>query len=49
MIRRAGGAGVCEISGRWIAEWIEVGLDDIAEYLGKHAAFEEWCRRHGRG
>lgn len=33
MIRRAGGAGVYEISGRWIAEWIEVGLDDIAEYL----------------
>ena len=32
---------------RWLLEWVEQGLEELARYLEKQAAFEAYCRsRH---
>lgn len=33
---------------RAMQEWIAYGFRLLNEYLSKHAAFDAWCRRHGR-
>jgi hypothetical protein len=33
----------------WIAEWIEFGLREMAAYLRRQAAFEDYCRRREGG
>lgn len=34
-----------EIDERWLSEWFEFGFAELASYLSKHAAFDEYCHR----
>jgi len=35
-----------EIDERWLGEWFEFGMAELAGYLRKHAAFEAYCDEH---
>ncbi len=32
----------------WFANWVAAGIRDLERYLGKHAAFDAYCRRRTR-
>jgi hypothetical protein len=32
----------------WLQAWLRLGFTEIESYLAKHAAFEQYCRSHGR-
>ena len=34
-----------EIDERWLSEWFEFGFAELANYLAKHAAFDDYCHR----
>jgi hypothetical protein len=36
-----------EAGERAFQAWFERGFDQLVRYLEKHAAFQEYCRRHG--
>jgi len=35
------------ISEDWIDEWVRFGFSEMAAYLGRQAAFEDYYRRRG--
>jgi predicted nucleic-acid-binding protein len=35
------------IDERWLVEWAAFGIDLLAEYLAKHAAFADYLQDHG--
>ena len=28
---------------RWMAEWLDFGLRELEQYLGKHRRFDDYC------
>ena len=35
-----------EIDERWLSEWFEFGFAELSSYLAKHAAFDDFLRKH---
>jgi hypothetical protein len=35
-----------EIDERWLSEWFEFGFAELSSYLGKYAAFDDFCGNH---
>ena len=40
--------GEHEIDRRFVADWTEYGMREIARYLRCHALFTDWLADHGR-
>ncbi len=36
------------IDERWLSEWVEFGMRELADYLGKHRRFDEYCASRSR-
>jgi len=34
-----------EVDDRFMTDWIDFGLEQLADYLGKHARFAAFCER----
>jgi hypothetical protein len=32
----------------WLQAWLRLGFSELESYLAKYAAFEQYCRSHGR-
>ena len=37
-----------EVDDYWIETWVAFGLDELADFLAKHTALEQWCAEHHR-
>jgi hypothetical protein len=34
-----------EIDDRFLADWVEFGMNELTAYLSKHARFDAYCKR----